>query len=68
MKNLSYQVLNMNKSKLEKLSKAKLIEILLKQQKPKKVSEPKRDLSRDLDLLIDRGLKSNRTFRLIESR
>lgn len=68
MENLSYQVLNMNKSKLEKLSKAKLIEILLKQQKPKKVSEPKRDLSRDLDLLIDRGLKSNRTFRLIESR
>lgn len=68
MENLSYQVLNMNKSKLEKLSKAKLIEILLKQQKPKKVSEPKRDLSRDLDLLIDRGLKSNRTSRLIESR
>lgn len=68
MENLSYQLLNMNKSKLEKLSKAKLIEILLKQQKPKKVSEPKRDLSRDLDLLIDRGLKSNRTSRLIESR
>ena len=58
----------MNKSKLEKLSKAKLIEMLLKQQKPKKVSKPKRDLSRDLDLLIDRGLKSNRTSRLIESR
>ena len=68
MENLSNQVLNMNKSKLEKLSKAKLIEILLKQQKPKKVSKPKRDLSTDLDLLIYRGLKSNRRARLIEKR
>ena len=58
----------MNKSNLEKLSKSQLIKMLLKQQKPKKVSKPKRDLSRDLDKLVDQRLKSNRTSRLIESR
>ena len=42
--------------------------MLLKQQKPKNVSKPKRDLSRDLDTLVDQRLKSNRTSRLIESR
>ena len=70
MKNIKYlsNQLLMNKSKLEKLSKAKLIEMLLKQQKPKKVSKPKRDLSRELDKIVDQRLKSNRTSRLIESR
>ena len=68
MENLSNQVLNMNKSKLEKLSKAKLIEILLKQQKPKKVSKPKRDLSRDLDKIVDHLRKSKRETRLVDLR
>ena len=49
----------MNKSNLEKLSKAKLIEMLLNQQKPKKVSKPKRDLSMVMKKLLINPQKAN---------
>ena len=44
----------MNKSSLEKLSKTQLIELLLKQQKPKKVEvKPKKQVSFNLENLFD---------------
>ena len=44
----------MNKSSLEKLSKTQLIELLLKQQKPKKVEvKPKKQVAFNLENLFD---------------
>ena len=51
---MSNQLLNMNQASLEKLSKSQLIELLLKQQKPKKVEvKPKKQVSFNLENLFD---------------
>ena len=69
MKNLSNQVLNMNQASLEKLSKSQLIELLLKQQKPKKVTKQKRepfDLESAMKDVIARNKKINGKSEMVD--
>ena len=59
----------MNQASLEKLSKSQLIELLLKQQKPKKVTKPKREpfnLESAMKDIIARNKKINGNMEMVD--